>query len=181
VAELWTTYRQDIEELFLKDKHTEHLIKLGGNAGSAWLSEYQASAPTNGSGVLNNITVNSIAGNSLVINVSAVAADTVIFKAGDLLQFAGTGSDGKAYRYPYAVSTAVTKLTGETTKTITLNRGYIPQTNYNPVSATTAQNTIRVGNACDWQVIVTTLPAIRMLPGRLVEFASDLTLLEMVL
>ena len=105
--------------------------------------------------------------------------EQVSFEAGDIIQFAGVGSDGEAYRYPYAVVSRVTKGVADT-NTVTLNRGYIIQANYNPVSSATNQNTIRVGNACTWRVIVTSLPGVRYLPGKLVEFTGEVSLSGMV-
>jgi len=119
----------------------------------------------------------------MTINVAnaSIADNTYIFRKGDIIQMAGTGTDSLSYRYPYVVQEDVQKLTGNTTKTVTLNRGYIPQANYDPTSQSNYQAALYVGNACSWKVIVTKLPAVRYLPGRLFEFTSDFELLEVVL
>lgn len=170
----WLQYRDEIEQLFIKDRHTEHEIKLGGNAGSAWLSAYQGALATDIS--LGRVTVTSIAGNTLTLGVTNVTTSGVLFKAGDIIQFNGVGSDNLAYRYPYVVVEQVNFTVGDTSKTVILNRGYIIQANFNPVG-----KTLLTGNQCSWRVIVTSLPAVRYLPGKLVEFTDNVGLLEIVI
>lgn len=178
----WNAYRGAIEAVLTRDRHTEHEIQIGATTGSSWLTDYQGSLPVV-SGVAQHIFVTAFANNSVTIDVSSasIADGTVVFRAGDLIQPAGTGTDGLTYRYPYAVTTDVVKNTGNTTKTFTVNRGIIAQANYNGTSATNNQNKLRVGSACTWRVIMTTMPAVRYVPGRLVEFTGEMELLEMVL
>lgn len=178
----WADKRGALETILNADRHTEQTIYIGAQSGNAWLTAYQGGVGTT-NGILNNVFITAISGTSMTINVShaSIADNTYIFKKGDIIQMAGTGTDSLSYRYPYVVQEDVQKLAGNTTKTVLLNRGYIPQTNYDPTSGTNGQNAIRVGNACSWKVIVTKLPAVRYLPGKLFEFTSDFELLEVVL
>ena len=178
----WSSYRGAIETVLTRDRHTEHEIQIGATPGSTWLTNYQGGLTVT-DGIAQNIFITAYSGNTITIDVSSASIPdvTVIFRAGDLLQPAGTGSDGLRYRYPYAVTADVIKNTGNTTKIITLNRGAIIQANYNALSGTNGQNALRVGSACTWRVIVTSLPGVRYVPGQFVEFTSDMSLLEMVL
>ncbi len=180
----WSSYRGAIEAVLAKDRHTEHEIQLGATGGSAWLTAYQGSCPRNSTtGILDYVYVTAFSGNTITINVSnaGIANGTVIFQPGDIVQPAGTGTDGKYYRYPYAVTEAVIKNSGDTTKTVKLNRGFIVQANYDVTSGTSGRNALKVGSACKWNVIMTNLPAVRYVPGKLVEFTGDMELLEVVL
>ena len=176
----WSTSRSVIEPVMDKDRVVEQTFQLGQSSGSSWLVAYQGTAATSG-GVITGVTAASIAGNQLTVNVSGLSTGTVIVKAGDIIQFAGTGSDSLDYRYPYCVTEDCVLGAGETTKIIYLHRGYIAQTNYNPFTSTNSQNTIKVGTACKWYVQVTTMPALKMLPGKFAEFTSEFGLTEVIL
>lgn len=173
----WSTNRAVIEAILTADRHTEQTVSLS----TSWLVPYRGTHTTT-TGVVDHITATAVSGTTLTIDVSSASIpdNTYIFKTGDVIQFAGTGSDSLTYRYPYVVTADVQKLTGNTTKTVTLNRGYIAQTNYNPLSATNNQNKIKVGAACDWRVKVTKLPNVRYLPGQLVEFTDVIEMIESV-
>jgi hypothetical protein len=178
----WAANRGMLESILNADRHTEQTIYIGALSGNAWLTAYQGGAALT-SGIINNVFVTAVSGTSMTINVAnaSIADNTFIFRKGDIIQLAGTGTDGLYYRYPYVVQADVQKLAGNTTKTVTLNRGYIPQANYDPTSGTSGRNAIKVGNACSWTVIVTKLPGVRYLPGKLFEFTGDFDLLEVVL
>ena len=178
----WAANRGMLETILNADRHTEQTIYIGAQTGNAWLTAYQGGVALT-SGALTNVYATAVSGTTMTINVSnaSIANNTFIFKKGDIVQFAGTGSDGLTYRYPYVVQADVQKLAGNTTKTVTLNRGYIPQANYDPTSQSNFQSALYVGNACSWKVIVTKLPGVRYLPGKLFEFTGDFDLLEVVL
>lgn len=178
----WSSYRGAIETILTRDRHTEHEIQIGATPGSTWLTNYQGSLPVV-DGLAQHIFITAYSGNTITIDVSSssIPDGTVLFRAGDLIQPGGTGSDGLRYRYPYAVTADVIKSTGNTTKVITLNRGAIIQANYNALDGANGQNALRVGSAVTWRVIMTSLPGVRYVPGQFVEFTSDMSLLEMVL
>jgi hypothetical protein len=178
----WADKRGALETILNADRHTEQTIYIGATSGNAWLTAYQGNAGLT-TGALTNVYITAVSGTTMTINVAnaGIAVGTVILKKGDIIQPAGTGTDGLKYRYPYVVENDVIKGTGDTTKTVTLNRGYIPQANYDPTSQSNYQAALYVGNACSWKVIVTKLPAVRYLPGKLFEFTSDFELLEVVL
>jgi hypothetical protein len=173
----WSTNRGVIEAILTADRHTEQTVSLA----TSWLVPYRGDVTRTG-GVLDYVTATAVSGTTLTIDVSSasIADNAYIFRAGDVIQFAGIGSDSLTYRYPYVVTADVQKLTGNTTKTVTLNRGYLAQTNYNPLSATNNQNKIKVGTACDWRVKLTKLPNVRYLPGELVEFTDTFEMIESV-
>jgi hypothetical protein len=163
----WSTNRAAIEAVLKADRATEQTISLGATAGSSWLTDYQGGVGVT-SGVLDDITVTSASGNSLTIDVSDIADGTVIFQPGDLIQPVD-------HRYPYTVTAQVLKATGVDTATVPLHRGYIAQSGY-----TLGGKAIKVGPACTFRVLATTLPGVRYLPGQLVEFTSEMQLLEVV-
>jgi hypothetical protein len=180
----WSAYRGAIEAVLTADRHTEHQIQIGATVGSSWLTAYQGNCPKNSStGILDYVYVTAFSGNTITINVAnaGIPDGTVIFQPGDIVQPAGTGTDGLYYRYPYAVTEAVVKNTGDTTKVVKLNRGCIVQANYDVTSGTSGRNSLKVGTACTWRVIMTNLPAMRYIPGQLVEFTGEMELLEVVL
>lgn len=164
----WDTNRAAIESVLQADRAVEQTISLGATSGSAWLAQYQGSAPST-AGVLDTITATSASGNSLTINVAGVADDTIIFRTGDIIQPVG-------HRYPYVVQADVVKVTDEDSASVTLHRGYLAQSGY-----TLTGSAIAVGGACTFRVVATTLPNVRYLPGQLVEFTSEMQLLEVVL
>jgi hypothetical protein len=62
------------------------------------------------------------------------------------------------------------------TMTVSLNRAFIAQAGF-----TLASKTLVVGPGCTFNMIVSTLPAMRLLPGQLVEFTGDFELVEQVI
>lgn len=173
----WADSRATIEAILTADRHTEQTISLA----TSWLVPYRGGVNRTGH-VLDDVFVTAISGTTLTVDVSnaSIADNTYIFRAGDVIQFAGTGSDSATYRYPYVVTADVQKLTGNTTKTATLNRGYLAQTNYDPTSATNDQRKIKAGTGCDWRVKVSKLPNVRYLPGELVEFTDVIEMIESI-
>jgi hypothetical protein len=125
----------------------------------------------NTSHILNNITITSFSGTSMVIgfNTSNVANNTYVFRAGDVIQPTG-------HRYPYVVTSDVQKLSGNTSLTVTVNRGAIAETGY-----TFAGKTITVGTGICWYVKVSKLPGTRLVAGKFVEFTDSFEFLESVI
>lgn len=157
-----------IEDIMTFDKHTEQTVNLG-QGGAAWTIQYQGSVARTGN-QLNNITFSSITGTTAVIgNLTGLTNGQVIFKKGDIVQPVG-------HRYPYVVTQDVVFNTGNTTKTFTLHRGYIPQTNYTMVGAG-----VLVGTGVSWRVKVSSLPSYRYVSGQLVEFTGEFELVESVI
>lgn len=159
--------RAIIEAVMNYDKHSEQTVKLGQGSAS-WVTAYQGSVGTT-AGVLNGITVASATGTSMIINYSGLSNGQNIVRAGDIIQPVG-------HRYPYVVQTDVNATGATGTATITLNRGYLPQTGY-----TLAGVALTVGVDCSWIVKVSKLPTYRYLPGQLVEFTEEFELIESVI
>lgn len=181
----WATSRATIEAILTADRHTEQTISLA----TSWLVPYRGDVGKTAEHVLTGVYVTAISGTTLTVNVSGATIsgggslpnNSYIFRAGDVIQFAANLVGGQqAYRYPYVVTQDVVFNTGDTTKTVTLNRGYIAQTGYDPTSATNQQNAIKVGTGCDWRVKVTKLPNVRYLPGEIVEFTDSIEMIESI-
>jgi hypothetical protein len=175
---LFADFRGSIEDIFNNDRYKEQLIHLGAD-NTAWLVAYQG-ALTNVN--LNNITVIATLGNTITFSCSdGLAAGTVLFRAGDIVQFAGLGSDSRGYRYPYVVKYdlivpgTLGDIITSTPFTLNVNRGMILQANFDPIG-----KPLRVGTACTWTVKVTKLPTMRYLPGKFVEFNGEFQMMESV-
>ena len=164
----WVEGRPIVESIMTPDKNIEQTITF--NAGSSWVVVYQGSlsSPQLAGLTVNGASTGTLMRLNLSVEVQGLPADTVLFKAGDLIQPTG-------HRYPYVVTNTVTRGT-VTTVDLTLNRGILPQTGYSIAGAG-----ILVGNGCTWRVKVSNLPTYRILPGQLVEFTSAFELVENVL
>jgi hypothetical protein len=175
---LYETYREKLEPILTADRHQEQLITLGNNAGQSWMIDYQGSVDSLKFAHLgvSQFTVNAAStGNTLVLNVNesapdftAIPSDTVVFKAGDIIQPAG-------HRYPYAVTKTVTRGSAATV-TVILNRGLITQPNY-----TMTNKGIIAGRKCYWIVKVSKLPAVRLISGKFMTFTDNFELIESVI
>ena len=160
--------RSIIEDIMTQDKHTEQAINLG-QGGASWTIQYLGDAPKTGN-QLNNITFSSITGTSAVIgNLTGLSNGQYIFRKGDIIQPVG-------HRYPYVVTQDVVFNTGDTTKTFSVHRGYIPQTAYSVAGAG-----VLVGPGVTWRVKVSNLPTYRYVPGQFVEFTGQFELVESIL
>lgn len=166
---VWTiaSARPVIESVMSYDKHTEQTIYMG-QGGASWITAYQGAVGTTG-GALNGITCSSATGTSLTIAYTGLTNGQVILKTGDIIQPNG-------HRYPYVVTADVTATGASGTATVSLHRGYLPQTSY-----TLSGQTLLVGTACSWRVKTSTLPTYKYLPGQLVEFTGEFELIESIL
>ena len=99
---------------------------------------------------------------------TAIPSNTVVFKAGDIIQPAG-------HRYPYAVTKTVTRGVNATI-TVILNRGLLTQPNY-----TMTGKGIIAGRKCYWIVKVSKLPAVRLISGKFMTFTDNFELIESVI
>lgn len=172
---VWTydDYRAQFEPLFNNDRVTSQTFALTDfnastgaslNTGMDWITEYQGDLADATDQILDNYTATSIAGNSLTITkVGSPTVGQYIVRAGDYIRITGGN-------FPYIVTTDL-QVTASATATITLHRGEL--------EAVTPGTAIFVGRrAALFQVIVTKLPQIRFLPGRLVEFNGDFGMIE---
>lgn len=160
--------RAVIEGIMNTDRHTEQLVSLG-TGGASWCVAYQGSVGTT-DGRLNGVTVVGFTNTSITLTgIAAIDTDTVILRAGDLIQPAG-------HRYPYFVRADVIKLADATEQTFLVHRGFLEQEGYTPAGAA-----LIVGTACTFTVKVSNLPDYRYIPGQLVEFTDDFELIESVI
>lgn len=158
--------REFIAQLEAKDRWSEHEINLGNNPNLNWLTQYSGDLT---SGQLADITISAVGVKTLTLSlgasVQALGSSTVLFRAGDIIQ-----PDNS--RYPYKVEATVTRGIGST-RSVTLHRGVI-------ADQTLTGQQLRVGTACTWKVIVTTLPTYTLVPGRLIEWSGEFEVVEKI-
>jgi hypothetical protein len=103
-----------------------------------------------------------------VSSATYVTSSTVLFGVGDLIQPANS-------RYPYTITTAVSRGSGSTV-TVNLHRNVITSE-----GITYAGAAIKVGNSCTWRVIISGLPTYTLTPNRLVQYTGDIELFEKII
>jgi hypothetical protein len=132
-----------------------------------WITEYQGSLAGATDQILDDYTATSMTGNALTITKTGTPANGIpIFKAGDYLRIVGGA-------YPYIVSSDVV-VSASATEVVTVHRGKL--------ETFSSLSDIYVGRrAALFNVIVSKLPQIRFLPGKLVEFTSDFEMVEEIL
>jgi hypothetical protein len=166
-------YREQFEPIFNNDRFASQTFALTNfnvstgaslSPGSDWLTEYQGQLADATDQVLDNYTATSISGNSLTITkAGSPTVGQYIVRAGDYIRISGGN-------YPYIATTDL-QVSASATETITLHRGAI--------EAVTPGTAIFVGRrAAFFKVIVSKLPQIRFLPGKLVEFTDNFELFE---
>lgn len=159
--------RELVAALEQKDRWDEHEISLGNNANLSWLTSYGGELTT---GQQADMTIASVGNKSFVLNlgstVQALGSTTVLFRAGDIIQPANS-------RYPYKVATTVTRGSG-TTRTVHVHRGVIQDQTF-------SGQTLKIGSACTWRVVVTGLPRYVIVPGRLIEWQGEFEAVEKIL
>jgi hypothetical protein len=168
---VYADVRGVLEEIDRLDTVFTEQIDIGNtNTNLSWITAYQGDLSTSDLG--NIALTTTYSGNSIDIDLSgitgAVSADYV-FKAGDFIQF------DNGYKYPYTVTQDLQYGAGGTV-TLTLNRPIIEQSGYT-ISGTKG---LLVGPACVWQVKMLEKPTYNLLPGRLVEFDGEFSLIEIV-
>lgn len=168
----WADYRSVIENILIKDKYLEHTVKLGnkeplgGYQGNTWLTAYQGDLTLSSTGQVPNITITNAGSNSFTIATSSVPNNTVIFRTGDIIQ-------PVSHRYPYVVTADVTKNANQTALSVPLHRLVIGTISGNPG--------VIAGPQCQFNVVVSDLPAYRMTSGRMIEFTGDFSVVENVI
>lgn len=157
----WDQYRGVIETLQFMDRYQEHTITLANNANMAWITQYQGAMS---SSEIAATRISSTAASTIVLGtLPSLSSSAVLFRRGDFIQPSGS-------RYPYTITADVLRGSG-TTVNIPVNRPVL-------TDVVMANRAIVVGGAVSWQVIVTKLPQIGLLPGRLVGFDGDFECVE---
>lgn len=161
----WNTATRAIfEDVINGDRNTVYTVNFG-SGGQSWVNQYLGNH-TVANNTLSGVTVSSVSGNTMVLNVSSVANGAIVLRKGDVIQPVG-------HRYVYTVANEPGAKSGNT-MTITLNRGYIPD-------GVAAGVGVRVGAGCQYRVLVTSIPTMRYINKDLVEFTGDFTLIEEIL
>jgi hypothetical protein len=167
--------RSLLEALDTIDRNVPEVITFGDNPCLSWIFAYQG---TMSQTMINNITVTSFNGSSLVLgNLPVVPSTRVLFEPNDLIQIGN-------HTFPFTSQTRVTRGTGSTV-TVTTNRPNI-------ITGSVAGDNITVGNSCEFYMFCPNMPTYKLIPGgysrinnvttnnALIEFSSAFDLYEWV-
>lgn len=140
--------RSIIEQIDNLDRRSPETITFGNNPAMSWIFRYQGAASLSN---LDNITVTSFVGNSLVLtNLPVLGANALLFAANDVIQIDG---------YPYPFTSVYDVPRGITTSvTVTTHR---PNILSNPVAGAN----ITVGSNVQFRVFCNNMPTYRLTPG----------------
>jgi len=142
---------------------TRDYIRLNGNSYTRVILSSPPNQNSNAAAVDgdHNVVVTDSSSN-------LVSSSTVIFAIGDIIQPNNS-------RYPYTVTANVTRGVNTTTS-VSLHRSIITSE-----GVTLAGQTLKVGNSCTWQVVVSALPSYALIPGKRVQYTGDFELIEKVI
>ncbi len=199
--------RDVIEGITMADRDKSVWIRLSNSAGMNYITDYQGdlnstqvnnlkasstgttatifgSASFDTSDVFgyttstnfNYVRVGGIPNIGDAINtLTNVTSSTVIFKAGDYIQLRTTAAGVANWGYPRTVSLDVVRGTG-TTVDVPVHRPWIN------ISATDRRGAdLFIGNEVRLPVLMVSLPAFRLIPGKLVEWDGDFELIENII
>lgn len=142
--------RSLLEALDTLDRSVPQVVTFGNNSCLSWIFRYQGAMSAS---QIAGIRVQSFTGNQLVLsNLPAVPATRVLFAPNDLIQIGNK-------TYPFTAQTQVVRGTGGTV-TVTTHRPNI-------LSGSVANETITVGNQCQFNVFSPNMPTYRLVPGGL--------------
>lgn len=165
--------RAILEDLMTNDRNISHSIQLGNKSGQQWLVGYQGAAPggtTGYGGTLSNVAITAMTGTT--ISLANCPTSGNIFLKGDYIQ---PISGGTSYRYPFVVTQDLIG-NGNTNRTVTVHRSFMPQTGY-----TLNPSNVKVGTSCVFNMMVTGLPTYRYISGEFIEFTGNFELVEEIL
>lgn len=173
----WDTTTQGIfATVFDNDRYTEDSILLSYVNGGpmVWMTQYRGTLDVNDNDVLDDITVTSEpTGAAIAVTYagnSALNAGRYIVRKGDWIRPTN-------HRYPYQATTDQQIVSGTSSYSIAIHRGYITQGGY-----TATGNTVQVGDAAArFYVQVTGLPKLSYSYKNLVELDGNFELIEVVL
>lgn len=173
----WGDSRGIIEVIDLNDRVNEYTISLNNNPGMNYITAYQGGLRQD---QLDALTINSTGTSTIVLTglpnigttttnaTTFVSSLTVILAKGDYIQPSNS-------RYPYTVTADVLR-GSNTTTSVSLNRSLLTSEAINLVG-----QTVKIGNACTWRVIVTSMPTYSLIPMRRVQYTGDFELIEKII
>lgn len=164
----YADFRSLTEEIDRLDRIFIEVINIGStNPGLAYITQYQGQLST---AQISSITVSSADALTITLNMSAVSTGgtTVCFEPGDFIQLAGN------YKYPYTVTSRVLRGSGSTIE-VPINRPFIDQAGYTETGAG-----ILVGKDVTWQMVMTSKPNYRVVPGGFLEWSNVFELVEVI-
>lgn len=157
-----------LEEIARVDRLVESEISLAQQPGMSYITQYQGGLTTEQRNQI-QITNWTIGSNTVTLsNLPSVAANTVIFAAGDLIQ-------PDESRYPYTVVGQVLRGSSNSIS-VAVHRGRVNETGYDVVG-----KNLRYAGDVTWRVIATQVPDWTIEPGGLVSWSGDFTLVESIL
>ena len=166
--------RSDIEAILRYDKNSTWTVKLSNNPNLAWMTEFRGSAQLGTSGYRVDASTN-FSSSILTLKSGAnytLPAGTLLFKAGDFIQPLG-------HNYPYVVSEDVYQPAGinstAATISVPLNRGLLPQQNYDMTG-----HLLLTNQDLTWQVKVTQLPNVQFVYNNMIQFSDKFELTEYI-
>jgi hypothetical protein len=143
--------RSLMEALDTLDRNSPQVITFSNNPKLSWIFKYQGAMSQ---GQINGILVDSFgngSGNDLVLkNLPAVPASTVLFEPNDLIQIGNK-------KFPFTSTTQVLRGSGSTV-TVYTNRPNI-------LTGSVSNQTITVGNACEFTMFCPNMPVYKLIPG----------------
>lgn len=146
---VYSKSRALLEGLDTIDRRTPEVITFSDSPNLSWMFKYQGDLSTS---QRNTVTVNSFAGNQLVLNVGSVSISptAAVLEPGDFIQIAG-------YPYPFTSTTQV--LRGLTsTVTVTTHRPNI-------ISDSISNLNLNWGNDVEFNVFCPNMPTYTLNPG----------------
>lgn len=165
---LWSNYK-DLVALLEEGKIGSQTIQIN-KIGHEWITGYSGELTTS---ELNGLTFLYTAGQQAVntrqvgiFGLDAVATDTVVFKAGDLIQSANSV-------FPYTVTETVTKGA----------EAYVLAPIHRPCLDTPSDTAydLKAGTEVSWRVVMTKMPQWRITPERLIAWDGDFEFMESLL
>jgi len=166
----WSESRGLIEVIDQADRVDEYTIKLSNSDNMNYITAYQGELTI---AQLNSLSIASVSTNTFTITDlpaigGTITSSTVVFSPGDYIQPANS-------RYPYSVVNPVVRGVGTNTN-VTLHRNVITSE-----GITLTGQSLKVGNSCTWQVIVSGLPTYQLTPMRLVQYTGNFELVERII
>jgi hypothetical protein len=157
--------REQLQTIDNLDRITPGIITFSSSALS-WFCAYQGQLTSAQASALTLASVPAANATTISVgNLPAVASNTIVFKAGDVLQLGN---------FPYRVTTQVTRGSGATVS-VSIHRPVIGTPS---VGALTA-----VGSSCTWSVVAEVCPTYTLIPmtdGAFVNWDSDFVFRENV-
>lgn len=152
----WDELRPYIAGIDTADRYTTGTVQINNSGYNSWMTPYQGNS-ANSTGFAASWTKGS---NTITLTTSPTTTTGYKFKAGDFIQL----NTGRCY--------VVAANVAYNSNTVTLNR---------PVLDTTGSGALKVGPACTWTVICTSIPSWNIAARNQVSWSGAFTFYESML